>query len=86
MKTILTALALTFALPAFAQTAPAAPADAHPGHHGQHQQGHEGHKEDCCKDKPCCEKMKADGKKMDCCEKKAGEAGTADAHAGHGKH
>lgn len=32
---------------------------------------------------PCCEKMKAAGKKMDCCAKKADAPGAADPHAGH---
>ena len=66
MKTILGAIALTFAIPAYAQTAPAA--DPHANHkgmdHGEHQQA----KHDC---KACCEKMKGKGGKMECMEKKA---------------
>ena len=55
MKTIIGAIALTIAVPAFAQTAPAA--DPHAAmrmqgmDHSQHKQG----KHDC---KECCEKMK----------------------------
>ncbi len=32
---------------------------------------------------PCCEKMKAAGKEMDCCAKEADASGTADPHAAH---
>lgn len=54
--------------------------------------GHETHgdgKMPCC-DKDangtmaCCEKMKADARKMECCEKGGGKS--ADAHAGHSGH
>jgi Spy/CpxP family protein refolding chaperone len=89
MKILLTAIALTIAAPAAAQTAqPAAnphaghamPADhgQHKGNHSQHdgEAGHEAHKKHC-------EQMKADGKKMDCCEKHAEKSGATDPHAGH---
>lgn len=69
MKTIIfSALALALAVPAAAQTAPAA--DPHAGHvqhqgmdHSKHMQG----KHDC---KECCEKMKQQGGKMECMDKK----------------
>jgi hypothetical protein len=86
MKTIISAIALTFAVPAYAQTAPAA--DPHAGHaqhqgmdHGQHKQG----EHDC---RACCEKMKGKDGKMECMDKKDGgqaaaPAQSGDAHAGH---
>jgi hypothetical protein len=68
MKTFVSAIALTIAVPAFAQTAPAAV--PHAGHtmpagidHSQHKQG----KHDC---KECCEKMKGKDGKMECMDKK----------------
>ncbi len=71
MKTLIGAIALTLAVPAFAQTAPAA--DPHAQHkdmdHSQHQPG----KHDC---KECCEKMKQQAGKMECMEEK-GEAKTS---------
>ena len=71
MKTFIGALALTLAIPAIAQTAPAA--DPHAQHkgmdHSQHSQG----KHDC---KDCCEKMKQQDGKMECMDKK-GEAKTS---------
>ena len=78
MKTILGAIALTLAVPAFAQAAPAA--DPHAQHQGMdHSQG----KHDC---KECCEKMKGKDGKMECMEKK-GEADAAKSgHAGHEGH
>ena len=87
MKMILGAIALTFAVPAVAQTAPAR--DPHAGHsmpagidHSQHQQG----KHDC---KECCEKMKGKDGKMECMDKR-GEAKPAStdasAHQGHSGH
>lgn len=80
MKTIIGAIALTLAVPAFAQAA--APQADHSQHqsmdHSQHKAGH-----DC---KECCEKMKQKGGKMDCMDKK-GEAkpaaSEAGAHQGH---
>ena len=75
MKTLLGAIALTFAVPALAQTAPAA--DPHAQHkgmdHSQHQQG----KHDC---KECCEKMKDKDGKMECMDK-MGEAKRASTDA-----
>jgi hypothetical protein len=84
MKTLLGAIALALAVPAFAQTAPAA--DPHAQHkgmdHSQHQQG----KHDC---KECCEKMKGKDGKMECMDKK-GEANPASTdastHQGHTGH
>jgi hypothetical protein len=81
MKTILGAIALTLAVPAFAQAAPAA--DPHAQHQGMdHSQG----KHDC---KECCEKMKGKDGKMECMDKK-GEAKPAStdasAHQGHTGH
>ena len=89
MKTLIGAFALTLAVPAFAQTAPAA--DPHAQHqgmdrsqhqgmdHSQHQQG----KHDC---KECCEKMKGKDGKMDCMDKKddgkSASSGQQD-HQGH---
>ena len=84
MKTLISTIALTLAVPAFAQTAPAA--DPHAQHkgmdHSQHQQG----KHDC---KECCEKMKGKDGKMECMDKKseAKPASTdASAHQGHTSH
>lgn len=98
MKFLLSAIALTIAVPAAAQTtAPAA--DPHAGHsmpadHSQHQgqqkgsAGHDDHA-DCCEHKSadgkkmgCCDKAKAEAGKMECCDKMA-KKGSADAHAGH---
>ena len=81
MKIILGAIALTLAVPAFAQTAPAPTPSAE---HADHEKG----KHDC---KECCEKMKQQGGKMECMDKKdeaksggsgqqAGEAGHSHAH------
>ena len=81
MKTLISAIALTLAVPAFAQTAPAT--DPHAQHKGMdHGQG----KHDC---KECCEKMKGKDGKMECMDKKA-EAKPAptdaSAHQGHTGH
>jgi Spy/CpxP family protein refolding chaperone len=88
MKIFLTAIALTIAAPALAQTA--APADAHAGHPTKSMPA-EHQKHDGCCDKmadgkmmPCCEKMKAAGKTMDCCDEQAEGKTAADPHAGHG--
>ena len=85
MKTFLGAIALTFAVPAFAQTAPAA-TDPHAQHKGMDHGKTDKGKHDC---KECCEKMKGKDGKMECMEKK-GEAKPAVAdsgahhdHAGH---
>jgi hypothetical protein len=80
MKTLISAIALTLAVPAFAQTAPAA--DPHAQHkgmdHSQHQQG----KHDC---KDCCEKMKGKDGKMECMDKKSeAKPATADSNAHQG--
>ena len=68
-KMILGAIALAFAVPAMAQTAPAT--DPHAGH-GQQQPvdhgKHDGAKHDC---KQCCEQMKGKHGKMECMDKKA---------------
>ena len=67
MKTLFSALALTLAVPAIAQTAPAA--DPHAGHAQQQAMDHSKHKpgeHDC---KECCEKMKQQGGKMECMDK-----------------
>lgn len=89
MKMILAAVALAIASPAVAQTS--APADPH-ANHAPAQQGqagpsggstsdHAGH--DMQGEGSCCAKMKAEGKKMECCDKPAGAAAEADPHAGH---
>lgn len=77
MKTIFGAIALTLAVPAFAQTAPAA--DPHARHQGMDHSQHGPTKHDC---KECCEKMKGTDKKA---EAKPASAG-AGAHHGHGGH
>jgi hypothetical protein len=77
MKLILCAMALTFAVPAAAQTAPAmdhsqhSPAQhaQHGAGHDQHKGGHDGHGKDAKHECP----MKADGKKMACCDHAKGE-------------
>ncbi len=76
MKIFLTAIAMTIAVPAAAQTAnPAAGHAQHADHgkmdhskmdHSKQGSGHEG-------DKGCC-----DGMKMDCCDKPKGTAGKMD--------
>ena len=80
MKMILAAVALAIASPAVAQT-PAAP-NPHTNHAG-HQQGSTDHAAHEMQGECCCEKMKAEGKKMECCDKPAGAAAQADPHAGH---
>ena len=84
MKTIVSAIALTFAVPAFAQTAPAT--DPHAQHQGMDHSKHQQGKHDC---KECCEKMKGKDGKMECMDKKAeakpasADASTHQGHAGH---
>ena len=90
MKIFLSAVALTLAVPAFAQAAPAA--DPHAGHatHATHQgmdhSKHEAGKHDC---KECCEKMKGKEGTMECMDKKADakpastDAGAHQGHTGH---
>jgi len=84
MKTFISAIALTLAVPAFAQTAPAA--DPHAQHQGMDHSQHSQGKHDC---KECCEKMKGKDGKMECMDKK-GEAKPAStdasAHQGHTSH
>jgi hypothetical protein len=80
MKTMIGAIALTLAVPAFAQTAPAA--DPHAQHkdmdHSQHGQA----KHDC---KACCERMKGkDGKMEKKAEaKQASPDASVQGHSGH---
>lgn len=97
MKLILSAMALAFALPAAAQTAPV----MDHSQHGQHQPaGHQSHgkdaKHECPMSKdgkkmPCCDHAKGecsmakDGKAMECC-KHDGHKADAKAHADHGGH
>jgi hypothetical protein len=84
MKTIISAIALTLAVPAFAQTAPAA--DPHAQHKGMDHSQHDAGKHDC---KECCEKMQGKDGKMECMDKKsdAKPASTdASAHQGHSGH
>jgi len=80
MKMILGAIALTLAVPAFAQAAPAT--DPHAGHQMPAKEG----EHDC---KKCCEKMKQQGGNMECMDKK-GEAQTSSSaqqdHQGHDGH
>ena len=67
MKYLVATLALAFAAPVAAQTAP-----AHQDHqqHGQHQQGqHQGHGDGCCADR------NGNGR-MDCCERMAAQSGS----------
>ncbi len=95
MKLILSAMALAFAVPAAAQTAPAVDHSKHtPAEHAQHgaQHGaghdqHKGHGEHGKADaKHECPMMK-DGKKMACCEKHGEAKGSAPkAHGDHGGH
>lgn len=89
MKMILAAIALTIASPAVAQTS--APAGPHANHAPAQQQGQAGQSGSSSTDhaghdmhgEGCCAKMKAEGKKMECCDKPAGAAAEADPHAGH---
>ena len=84
MKTIFGAIALTFAVPAFAQAAPATdPHAGHAQHQGMDHSKHSGTKHDC---KECCEKMKGKDGKMDCMKDEAGKTAApapAEAHGGH---
>jgi hypothetical protein len=85
MKIILGAIALTLAVPATAQTAPVA--DPHAQHKGMDHSQHKAGEHDC---KECCEKMKQQGGKMECMDKK-GEAKTSSSagqqdHQGHEGH
>jgi hypothetical protein len=84
MKTIIGAIALAIAIPAYAQTAPAA--DPHAEHKGMDHSQHGDAKHDC---KACCEKMKGKDGKMECMDKKGdgkGAAAESGAHQGHDSH
>lgn len=86
MKTIIGAIALALAVPAFAQAAPTT--DPHAQHKGMDHSQHHAGKHDC---KACCEKMKQQGgdmTKMECMEKKDGTASPSgqqdqQGHSGH---
>ena len=92
MKMLLTAIALTIATPALAQTAN--PATAHAGH-GQTSAAkakpstdpHAGHNMGGMMNAQAmmahCEKMKAEGKTMDGCDMQGGSKAKANPHAGH---
>ena len=69
MKMLIGAFALILAAPVAAQTAPAPDAE-----HAQHHPKGAEHKMDC----KCCDKMKQQGGKMDCCDEHA------EGHADHG--
>lgn len=94
MKLILSAMALVFAVPAAAQTAPEM------NHSQHHAAGHQGHGPDGKQECPmshkgqkmaCCEHAKDEcpmaknGKSMACCEHGAHNA-DGNAHADHGSH
>jgi hypothetical protein len=81
MKTLISAIALTIAVPAFAQTAPAA--DPHAQHQGMDHSQHKQGKHDC---KECCDKMKQSGGKMECMDKKGDAKPAAPASGGHEGH
>lgn len=89
MKTFISAIALTLAVPAFAQSAPAADPHASPAQHqGMDHRQHKQGEHDC---KACCEKMKGKDGKMECTDKKDGSQAAAptqssDAHADHAGH
>lgn len=87
MKIFVSAIVLSVAFPALAFAQTSAPA-AHEQHQGHMQ--HMEHKDscDCCKEKnDCCEKAKAEGKKMACCEKHDGEkTGAAQGQQDHQGH
>ena len=88
---LVSAVLLTITSPALAQHAE--PAEAHVGINGQagpaatqRSDPHAGHQMGGMSAeamKAYCEKMKAEGKKMDGCEMHAGRTAKADPHAGH---
>lgn len=80
MKTIIGALALAFAVPAFSQATP--PADPHAYHKGM-DHGEPGKAKHDCKE--CCEKMKGKDGKMECMDKGEAKPASADSgtHQGH---
>jgi hypothetical protein len=85
MKTIIGAIALTLAVPAFAQAAPATDPHAnHAKHQGMDHSQHMAAKHDC---KECCEKMKGKDGTMDCMKDESGKtaapAAPAQTHGGH---
>lgn len=85
MKTILGAIALTFAAPVVAQAIPPAIDPIAQRQAMDHSQHAKEEKHDC---KKCCEKMKGKDGKMECMDKKdgAGSASnptSADAHSAH---
>ena len=100
MKLIISAMALAFAVPAAAQTAPVDHSQHSPAQHARHGAGHEDHGKDAKHECPmsqdgkkmaCCEHgkdacpMAKDGKAMECCKHDEHKA-DAKAHAGHAGH
>lgn len=99
MKLMIAAIAMTSALPTFAQsTVPIGQHGQHAAHigatghsgHADQSEGHEDHRtsRDCCEKgtdgkMACCKEAKAQGKKAACCEKSTAEPPAADPHAGH---
>ena len=90
MKMFFAAVALAIASPAVAQDA--AGADPHANHAPAAEQrtapangAHDAHRGHQMQGQCCCEKMKAEGAGMDCCDKSAAVEGAAEAdpHAGH---
>lgn len=82
MKLVLGAIALMFAVPAFAQAAPTA--DPHAGHTMPADHKDRPKKEHDCK--ACCQTMKKDGEAMECMDGKkpaADDDAKAPDHAGH---
>lgn len=80
MKTIFAAIAIAFAVPAAAQTAPAQGHDQHQQHgqHGQHGSGHGDHK----KGEMPCDMSKEECRKA-CAEMHGKDKGKGGDHAGH---
>lgn len=83
MKMMIGALALAFAVPAVAQTAPATAQDPHAQHQGMDHSKHQQGQHDC---KECCEKMKGKDGKMDCMDKKGEAKPAAAPSGGHANH
>ena len=81
MKTMIGAIALAIAIPAYAQTAPAA--DPHAQHKGMDHSKHGEAKHDC---KACCEKMKGKDGKMECMDKKGEGKPAASESGAHQSH
>ena len=79
MKTFIGAIALTLAIPAFAQTAPAT--DPHAQHKGMDHSQHGKGEHDC---KECCEKMKGKDGKMECMDKEADSKPAQSEHSREG--